>query len=208
MKKRQQHHTKKGLIPPTFAKKVRGFTLIEMIVSMGVFTVVLSASIGALLVIVDSSRKAQTLQVASNTLSLVIEDMSRNLSQGRNYHCDKGDTVAGTVPFAEPLSCVNGTGGEDSEDSIIFKSEKESGVLVEYWLESGVIKKRIGGAGLGETLTNSDIVTINDLQFYVEAGETGDDQPRVNIVVRGEVGKDDWKTTFNVQTSVTQHVPK
>ena len=188
MKKRRQCYTK------------RGFTLVEMIVSMGVFTVVLSASVGALLVIVDSSRKAQTLQVASTTLSLVVEDMSRNLSQGRNYHCDRSDGV-----ITEPLSCVNGTGGEDSENSIIFKSDKES-ALVEYWLESGVIKKRVDG--VGEALTNIDIVTVNDLPFYVEAGEAGDEQPRVNIVVNGEVGRDNWVTTFNVQTSVTQHVPK
>ena len=43
-------------------KKQAGFTLIEIIVSVAIFTVVMTVTMGALLTLNDSSRKAQALR--------------------------------------------------------------------------------------------------------------------------------------------------
>ncbi|MCK5591605.1 MAG: type II secretion system protein, partial [Candidatus Pacebacteria bacterium] len=59
-----------GFTPPSFAKKVGGFTLVEMMVSLGMFTIVLSISVGALLSMVSSNRKTQSLRGAMDNLNL------------------------------------------------------------------------------------------------------------------------------------------
>lgn len=64
-----------------------GFTLIEMIVSLGIFTLVAVVAIGAFLKIIDSNKKAQSLKTAVNNLNFALESMSREMRVGYGYYC-------------------------------------------------------------------------------------------------------------------------
>jgi len=68
---------------------VCGFTLIEMIVSMGIFTVVAVIAVGALLHIVNTNNQAQTLQTAMNNAGFALDAMSREIRVGSSYRCDQ-----------------------------------------------------------------------------------------------------------------------
>ncbi len=72
--------------------KKKGFTLIEMIVSLALFTVVAVIAIGAFLKITDSNKKSQTLKTSINNLSFALESMSREMRVGSSYYCKPNPT--------------------------------------------------------------------------------------------------------------------
>jgi prepilin-type N-terminal cleavage/methylation domain-containing protein len=70
--------------------KTRGFTLVEMIVSLAIFSVVAVVALTALMSIMSANRKAQTLQASITNLSYALEAMSREMRVGTTYFCDVG----------------------------------------------------------------------------------------------------------------------
>lgn len=178
----------------------KGFTLVEMIVSIGIFTVVLTLAVGSLMSILDGYGKAQALGTASNNINLVMEEMTRNIMQGNKYHCDINDL---TVPITDAFSCP----GAGSVDSMAFHSFRGGGQTVKYWLDnssgSGVIWKEDNSGP--SPLTSSDVINIESLDFYVFENETvSTEQPRVVIILKGEIPGGEIGDEFIVQTSVTE----
>src|SRR3989338_5238251 len=75
----------------------RGFTLVEMIVAIGLFSVVMVVCVGALLSLVNANRKAQALQSVMNNLNIALDGMARSVRMGNTYDGSTG--------------CVGNTGG-------------------------------------------------------------------------------------------------
>jgi len=73
--------------------KTSGFTLIEMIVSLAVFSVVVTISVGALLMLVASNRQLQDEQAVLANLSFVVDSMTREIRTGTNYYCDSQNAL-------------------------------------------------------------------------------------------------------------------
>ena len=65
----------------------RGFTLIEMLVSVALFAIVMLIAGSTLLSLVYANRKAQALQSVMNNLNISLDDMVRNVRMGSNYRC-------------------------------------------------------------------------------------------------------------------------
>lgn len=65
----------------------RGFTLIEIIVSLGVFSVVITIAVGALLMLVAANAQLQSEQVVMTNLSFALDSMTREIRTGTNYYC-------------------------------------------------------------------------------------------------------------------------
>src|SRR4051812_23311158 len=78
----------------------RGFTLIEMIVSLAIFTVVAVVAVGSLVRVVALNRQAQTLQSSVNNLSFALDSMSREIRQGSALTCISGYAGAPFLPSA------------------------------------------------------------------------------------------------------------
>src|SRR3989344_7842968 len=86
-----------GFIPYHFSlKSDKGFTLIEVVVSVALFSIVMVVCVTALLALVNANRKAQALQSVMNNLSIALDDMARNVRMGTNYHCS--EPINGTDP--------------------------------------------------------------------------------------------------------------
>src|SRR3990167_8812616 len=68
----------------------RGFTLVELIVSIGLFSIVMLVSVGALLALTGANRKAQALQSVMNNLNIALDGMVRSIRMGSDYHCGTG----------------------------------------------------------------------------------------------------------------------
>jgi prepilin-type N-terminal cleavage/methylation domain-containing protein len=73
---------------PTHQKFHSGFTLIEMIVSLGVFGIIVTTAIGALLVLVSSNQKLQGEQSVMTNLAFALDGMTREIRTGYFYFCD------------------------------------------------------------------------------------------------------------------------
>ncbi len=87
----------------------KGFTLIEMVVSLGIFSVVAVIALGALVKIISANRKAQSLQSSLTNLNFAVESITRELRVGRAFHCDGAASPAGVGHY-------NGTVDESSVD--------------------------------------------------------------------------------------------
>jgi len=177
-----------------------GFTLIEIIVAVGIFSIVMVMAISAVLSIVSANKKAQSLSSVINNLNFVFESMVRDLRTGTEYS-----------------SCGLSGSGIDNviTDCIGFKSSQEDGSRVEYELSGKSITKRVDGDPIALT---ADEVAIDHLLFTIsDVGkpfESNFVQPTILITLKGYAGnaskdisetvtvKDDSR--FNLQTLVVQ----
>ena len=66
----------------------KGFTLIELMTAMAIFTVIMAISMGSITGIFDANRKSRSLKTAITNLNLAVESMSKEMRFGKNYHCD------------------------------------------------------------------------------------------------------------------------
>lgn len=174
----------------------KGFTLIEMIVSVGIFSVVMLVGITALLSVIDLNKKNQSLKVAVNNINLAMENMSRDIRTGTDYHCSTtGDiTLPRDCSSGADLIAFEGVGGDNSTfaDQIVYRLSGEK------------IQRSSNGGEDFFDITAGDI-TVTDLMFYVQGSEFGDGlQPRVALVVAGSGGSGNSAFDFNLQTTISQ----
>ncbi|MCK5027486.1 MAG: type II secretion system protein [Candidatus Pacebacteria bacterium] len=191
--------------------KESGFTLVEMIVSTGIFVMVLSASVGGLLTMVNANNKAQALRVAMDNMNFTMEEMSRHITQGHTYYCNPG-VLPPSPNDPDPLTANSCFGGDDE---LYFLSNKDAVGRVYYGLLNNEIIKSTTdetGAYILEDvpLTNSNVLTITNLKFFVDSGDgaSGESQPKVLVSISGEVSVAGEMTEFHVQTTVVQRIPK
>jgi len=88
-------------------KTNRGFTLVELIVSLGIFTAVMFIATGALLSIINVNKKAQAQQSAINNINFALENMARNIRTGSHYICTNRsvDVITQNRLFFELQAC-------------------------------------------------------------------------------------------------------
>ena len=109
-----------------FSREENGFTLIEMIVALAIFSIVATVALGALMKIISANKKAQTLQSAMTNLNFALESMSREMRVGNNYSCKGSAEYAfgsGPRPTAE-TDCTNGIAQDTNGVSIGFNSTR------------------------------------------------------------------------------------
>jgi prepilin-type N-terminal cleavage/methylation domain-containing protein len=186
---------------PTHTKRCTytdGFTLVEMMIAVALFSVVMTICVGSLLSLVDASRKAQALQSVMSNLNSTIDGMVRSLRMGSNYRVVSQTELSFTPYGADP---------NDDSKRWVYKWEDTDGDL-----NPDRITKRYTPKGFSNpvtvNMTGSD-VEISYVRFYVEGESTLDlTQPRVLIIIRGLAGaeKQKTKTEFNIQASATQRI--
>ena len=168
----------------------RGFTLVEMLVSIALFSFVMLATTSVLLSVVDANRKAQGLKSSIDNLSLALDSMSRNLRTGSGY--PSGDNSS---------SCLTRITFLDQYGKTVTYSHEGTSINVSK------------SSGLSGPLTAPEI-TVNNLCFYVDGTQVNDKiQPRILITARGEVSrttaqgaKNRTRSNFDIQTFVSQRL--
>lgn len=207
----------------------RGFTLIEILVAIVLFTVIMTASVGALISINDANRRTQAIRAAIDNVNFAVDSMTRRLRTGTGYHCLSGTESDVFTEAPAPKDCSNPSGNT----RIVFKAaDSVSGItnlgdIVTYRL----VEDRDGLGRIEVRSTESDAsvqgeyramtateVDIETLRFIVVGAEaTGSTQPYVLVTVRGRVGTGDFRTVksgaleeistpFTIQTTVSQRL--
>ena len=174
-------------------KKNKGFTLVEMIIAIGIFAVIATFAIGAILSIFDANRRAQSSKTVVDNLNFAIENMTRTVRFGGNYYC--GISYDNT----EPIATSNCSGG-DTALSVTFE-----GARVVYRLNSTTIEKTSNGSSNYQAITAPEVV-VEHLRFYVlGAGDSDLEQPYAVAVIKGYVGnKPTAQSSFSIQTTMSQ----
>lgn len=169
-----------------------GFTLVELLASVAVFSLIMVMSLGSILAVLDANHKSQTLRTVMDNLNFTLEGMTRSIRFGQNYHCGSGgDTTVSA-------DCAGG------QNSLTIKDS--AGRQVTYFLSGTQIARSING-GTAFFLTSSD-VTIQSLTFRVfgSAPYPGDLlQPQVIIVIQGYADQKNLaKSSFTLETTISQ----
>ena len=207
-----------------------GFTLVEMIVALALFSAILTISVGALLVLVTASGQLRNEQSVMSNLSFAVDSMTRELRTGTRYFCvsaqNQNSNHAGGIPniFNDSNNlddigndttsdCPNGRDGNvryqgvsliEAGDSITGDSAAR--IAYYYDSEEEALFRRVGD-GAAEAITSSGLRVI-DAEFFVAGAESYRDgdaqQPSVTIFL--EVQETNSDRTYRLQTTVTQRI--
>ncbi len=192
----------------------KGFTLVEILVSVALFSVVMLVALGALLMLSTATRKATSINTALDNLSAGVESMSRTLRTGLNFDCGLASVTTSPVP----VNCINGA------TSIAFYAA--DGSKVSYCLGTATacsasgttLLRNVSTAGVASgwiPLTTPEI-KITNLKFYVEGacsaggitGCTPDTiQPKITMLISGIYQVTTNQTSeFHLQSTAVQRI--
>jgi len=197
-------------------KTNQGFTLIEMMVALSLFSVVVTVAFGALMTLIDSNKKAQAIETLMTNINFVIDDISRNARVGSNFHCATNPAAPGTITTTNDC----GTSSLLNDPGHLLAFEPFSGNKISssdqyiYWFDTATnsIKKSTNGTLAGGTSITSPSIKIETFDLYVlgssSASATGDTkQPRITLLVKGTIGVGTKiATDFHIQTTITERL--
>ncbi len=157
--------------------RTKGFTLIEIIVAIGLFSIVSFIAITAVLSITAASAHSQRTRAVSDTMGFIFEDIVRNIQVSTAYEELSGGGIRAVY-------------GEDIQNT--------AGQELEYFLaEDNIVYKRSGDNTVA--LNTADRVVVDSLIFTVLGGD------RVRIQARAHfAGEEDQK--IHLQTTVLKRV--
>ncbi len=196
---------------------IKGFTLIEVMVSVTLFAMVMTLSLGAILSIIDGNKKAQAINSVANNLNFAVDSMVRDIKTGYSYSCNDNQ-----IPTPDSTSVIgsdkNGCSG-DAQDFIslisTISSEGPQKRGVRYSLQKdstgrGSIYKTTSDESGNSYPVTSPEVDIQKLEFIVENYNTDfaqEDigQPRVFLYIKGTAGINPTQASdFSIQTLISQ----
>ena len=173
-----------------------GFSLIEIMVSVSIFTIVVLIVVGALVSINDANRKIQSMRALMDNLNFALENMSRNIRTGSVYHCGSGDAIT----MLTPQDCAS-----NGSDYLTFKGP--DGNQIVFQLSNGQIQKSTNGGSTFLGMTSPDI-TVTKLMFYVDGAPALDvKQPKMLLLVGGTAkASKGLVSEFHLQTTISQRL--
>jgi prepilin-type N-terminal cleavage/methylation domain-containing protein len=179
-----------------FKIKNFGFSLIEMLVAVGVFAIVVTISSGVLISMSDAQQKILSLHIVQDNLSYAFDIMGKEIRTGTSYHC--GTAIDDFN--SNPQDC--NTGGPS------FTFLNASGTKITYRINGNQIERVVNGDYANTLVLTSPDTNITSLNFYVVGAPSGDHlQPRVTIVLKGTSGlKTKTKSFLNIQTTISQRL--
>lgn len=175
-----------------------GFTLIEMLVAVSIFSIVMTISVGTLIVLLSAAGVAQTAQTLTSNLSFAFDSMSRHIRTGYDYYCTSTVTPNGNALPVGTLDCVGG-------EAVFVFTEGESGDRVAYRFDAStdaLYRKVESGSWLRLT---SEEIAIDSFLFVLDGSTGGDStQPTVRMLLSASAAAGVPEVTpFYLQTTVT-----
>jgi prepilin-type N-terminal cleavage/methylation domain-containing protein len=174
--------------------KARGFTLIEMIVSVAVFAIVMVAVAGAYLNLINIDRETRGMNDLVNNLSFSLDSMGRAIRTGTHYQCGgPGGGNCASTPSSE-FTFVNSSG--QTVTYLLNTTTHEIGACVNTSLCT------VSSA----TYITDPRINVTSLAFYVKGSGSGDTlQPIVTFVMHGTLSTGPANSVaFTIQTTATE----
>lgn len=171
MKKINQNHF-------CFKNNIRGFTLIEMLVAVFMFSVVMAVASGFFAKTMVLQRRLFLMQQVQENVNFVLESMAREIRVG---HICELQTL-----------CQSGT---------VLNLEHPVNGSIQYSLLGDQVQRIEDGTA---TIISSSAVKFTRLNFLISGIENFDGkQPRVTIILRARATSGDQFSEINAQTTVS-----
>lgn len=206
---------------PNFAKQdkasakklVSGFTLVEVMIAIGLFSVIMIVGISALISVHENQRKVKTMREAIDGLSFIMEDMTRQIRIGANYRCLNDENDINNITAIEEVQDGTGCIGiafepydspfpgppNDHFDQVIYYLCEEDGV-------TGVCKYDYTQQVVLELTAKNILIDPDRSEFDIYGSPPGGDQPSATFRLSGLVEQGSVSTEFNLQTTVSQRL--
>jgi len=179
-------------------KKEKGFTLIEMLVALFIFSLIVGVLIGLFISGIRNQRNILLTQQLLDQTSFALEYMSRALRMALK---EGQQSTGGDCLSQDGLNYEN-PGSDLSRIKFINHLEQDD--CQEFFLEEGRIKQRKEGQVVSLT---SDKLEVTSLKFNLIGQDQIDQlQPRVTIFlkIRGRGSLAGTIPEFNIQTTISQ----
>lgn len=199
----------------------KGFSLVELMVALTIFSMVILVSVGTLLVMVDANAKAQALYSATTNLSFALDSLTREFRTGFHYYCKaQNGNPENNLNNGERRDCSKTEPG----DYIAFTRQKDN-ARVGYRLidhdgeryiqqsidypspKADVDWSRITSRDV--YIDRFDIVIENSTSYTADTdgSDGGQAQPVGTLLVTGNMPNGlETETEFNIQTRIVQRV--
>ena len=191
-----------------------GFTLVEVMIAMAIFTILVTVGIGSVLGSMSQHKLSQNTRSVMDSLNYVMEDMARNIRLGSNIHCYTSSETVPLVLTADPIDPNNCDPAEETH-TIIFNDLR--GDQLKYTITPGVgsmpnkiLKQQVTDAEPQNITPPEVVIDYTRSGFMVRgacpsAGTVCADngQPTVVIRLAGKVIYQDTETRFSIGTTVT-----
>jgi prepilin-type N-terminal cleavage/methylation domain-containing protein len=183
-------------------KNQAGFSLVEVLVSILLFTTLVTMVISIFQAVSQGQRHVIAAQNVQEAVYFAFEAMSKEIRTARGDHMGIN---CGVEPYYKVFNTENATAGsgENEGSELYFQNQEEDCVL--YYLDNNQL--RIDRGGDDYPITPDDIV-VNSLQFYI-VDDVIDDfhslQPRVTIRITVEAieGQQQFAQPLNIETTVS-----
>ncbi len=168
----------------------KGFTLIELMVAIGLFASVMTIAASAYLIMIHISQRAQAIATGIDNVSFALGSMTRNIRSGSNY-CGGSQALCQSSSF---------TFTDATNQSVTYTFNQPTNTA------NGSIQETINsGSPISLTDPSVDITRLNFYASGVESyNQSGDIlQPYVTIIVSGTVsaGPGSIPQHFNIESS-------
>ncbi len=168
----------------THHHKQSGFTLLEMLVSLGIFTVVAVFAIGSLVRITALNRQAQTLQKTITNVSSALEMMSREMRMGSKF-------VGGSnsVSFLSPNvdSCKNP-------------------ITYTYVISDNIYKSQSGCGSYSSSPILDSGIALSGSELTMTARPGGYNWIFIHLAGSSVGARSQDQNSFDIQTGVSQRI--
>lgn len=162
-------------------KSIRGFTLIEMLVYIAIFTVLSILAIQAMFLVTRAFTDLRVSRDLNSSGSALFERMSRDIRGA--YDVDEMQSTLGSSPGRLTL---------DTKDSL------SANTTVEFYVEGGVVKIKEGGAEQGTIMT-----TTTSIDNFVVRKISGTNTDAVKVEATITASRGGITKTRNFYTTAT-----
>ncbi|MCK5590406.1 MAG: prepilin-type N-terminal cleavage/methylation domain-containing protein, partial [Candidatus Pacebacteria bacterium] len=148
----------------------KGFTLVEMLVSVVIFSCVVTMAVGILVTVMNANKHVRSTSMSVGFVNTVLEKMFRAVSAGTHYRCDDGSVFYAYIDENEssgnlPPGQKNKLGEEqtcsDFKEVFIFEgvdgdtSTPDDQII--YIFHGNTIKRSDNGGDSYESLIDGDV---------------------------------------------------
>lgn len=189
--------------------KQRGFTLLEMTVTLAIFSVIAVMAMAALFALISYDRKARNTTDVVTNLTFAIDSMARSIRTGTDYQCG---TAADGNCWTSSQNTFSFCDEQKRSVTYVIRSDKSIGRCV---TSNGCSSIPSCSPASSNAISMTDSrVEIQSMQFFVRGVGTTTQavnilQPQVVFTIKGRMTPDakSVPVEFTIQTTATQRFP-
>ncbi len=201
-------------------KQIRGFSLIEILVSVSLFTFVCLLAVSTLIATYKINTRLKATRNVYDNLNFVLEDLLRESKQGSGYYCLSATEISASSvnlgDYSLVKDCATGAGGigvvfqpqgyDLSKRVAYFYQSSTKQIVKETFYVNSSYNRNSSGDNSTENLT-TDNITIENFNFIVSGTskyDTGNlKQPMIKVIVSGKTKRAPI-VSFSVESAASQ----